>query len=268
MLFFGILGGRVVVLRVGVKERRCKSGFLFFVLCYRSFYEVMVNHMPLDYDHMAVFEKPVVHSPDLAVLVERLASNPPVQGDIKAAVLVVITNELCPKVLLTKRSASLSSHAGEVSFVGGRRDEGDESSVHTALREAYEEVGLSCKAVSVVGYLPMQVSARGVSVRPVVALVEPCVANGLVPSEFEIERLFWGSLHAFFKEPACHTIWYGDRHIKTPAWYIKNETVWGLTGRVMASLMERCFDRRYVWYYEDADLPTQKAARLGSVLGD
>ena len=50
-----------------------------------------------------------------------------------AAVLIAITDEADPKVLLTRRSAYLNNHAGEVSFPGGKRDPQDTSNIVVAL---------------------------------------------------------------------------------------------------------------------------------------
>ena len=49
-----------------------------------------------------------------------------------AAVLIAITNEDNPKVLLTRRSVYLSNHAGEVYFPGGKRDPQDTSNIVVA----------------------------------------------------------------------------------------------------------------------------------------
>lgn len=171
---------------------------------------------------------------------------------VTACVLLALTNEACPKLLLTKRSLSLSSHAGEVSLVGGRRDKTDTSTVHTALREAFEEVRLPCDKVSVIGYLPLQVSAKGLFVRPVVGLIDPSVIDELVPCADEIARLFWGDLEEFKKAPTDHTVAYADCVMHTPAWRIQGEVVWGLTGRVIASLLAVGFGVHYEWYYSSS----------------
>ncbi len=70
-----------------------------------------------------------------------------------AAVLIAITNEDDPKVLLTRRSVYLSNHAGEVSFPGGKRDPQDTSNIVVASREAYEETALNPFDVQL--YLPI-----------------------------------------------------------------------------------------------------------------
>lgn len=169
---------------------------------------------------------------------------------VTACVLLALTNEACPKLLLTKRSSNLSSHAGEVSLVGGRRDKTDTSTVHTALREAFEEVRLPCDRVSIIGYLPLQVSAKGLFVRPVVGLIDPSVSDELMPSADEIARLFWGNLDEFKKVPTDYTVAYADCVMRTPAWQIQGEMVWGLTGRVIASLLAIGFGVHYEWYYQ------------------
>ena len=60
----------------------------------------------------------------------------------RAAVLLGIVLRDEPMVLLTERTAHLSTHSGQVAFPGGRADPEDASPAHTALREAEEEVGL------------------------------------------------------------------------------------------------------------------------------
>lgn len=56
-------------------------------------------------------------------------------------------------MILTERSSRLSSHSGEVSLPGGKREEGDVDDVETALREATEEIGLDPSLVDVVTVL-------------------------------------------------------------------------------------------------------------------
>lgn len=73
-----------------------------------------------------------------------------------------------PDVLLTERSRTLRSHAGQVSFPGGRTDPDDADAVATALRETQEETGLAASEVSVLGTLPdMALSVTGNLVTPV-----------------------------------------------------------------------------------------------------
>lgn len=74
-------------------------------------------------------------------------------------------------VLLTRRAEHLRSHKGQISFPGGRRDEGDASAAANALREAQEEVGLPPESVEVIGYLDDYPTITRYMVTPVVGIV-------------------------------------------------------------------------------------------------
>jgi 8-oxo-dGTP pyrophosphatase MutT (NUDIX family) len=92
---------------------------------------------------------------------------------LAAAVLVPIIMDAAPRILLTRRADHLRSHAGQVSFPGGRIDPEDASPEAAALREAWEEVALDPAAVEVIGRLPMHETGTGFVVTPVVGLVRP-----------------------------------------------------------------------------------------------
>lgn len=176
-----------------------------------------------------------------------------------ACVLVAITDEPSPRLLLTRRASNLSSHAGEVSLVGGKRDETDRSSYEVAIREAFEEVGLVNDASTLLGFLPMQISKKGLLVRPVVASITPATADSLIASEDEIQRLFWADLTYLKSTPPMDYRFerpeLGRTHLHTPAWLIDDrqigepEVVWGLTGRIIANLLHIGYRVRYQWYY-------------------
>jgi 8-oxo-dGTP pyrophosphatase MutT (NUDIX family) len=72
----------------------------------------------------------------------------------KSAILCLITPSInnTPEILLTLRSNNLSTHKGQISFPGGRCEHG-ELPHETALRETYEEVGISPEVISLVGAL-------------------------------------------------------------------------------------------------------------------
>lgn len=104
-------------------------------------------------------------------------------------------------VMLTRRTAHLHDHAGQISFPGGRVDEGDSSRVHTALREAHEEVGLAAEAVEIVGVMPEYLTGTGFVVTPVVGIVHSPLALRTDP--FEVAEVFEAPL-AFLMNPAHH----------------------------------------------------------------
>lgn len=108
-----------------------------------------------------------------------------------AAVLMpVIRHADRLSMLLTRRAEHLRSHQGQISFPGGRRDPGDPSAAHNALREAQEEVGLDPARVEVLGYLDDYPTITRYRVTPVLGLVrgpvEPVLDPGEVAEVFEV----------------------------------------------------------------------------------
>lgn len=118
-----------------------------------------------------------------------------------AAVLLplVMRDELM--LLLTERGKNMSTHSGQIAFPGGRTDETDTDAVHTALREADEEIGLPSAHVEVLGTLPIYVTGTAFIVTPVVALVRP--GFQLQPNPSEVADVFEVPLR-FLMNPAHH----------------------------------------------------------------
>jgi 8-oxo-dGTP pyrophosphatase MutT (NUDIX family) len=104
-------------------------------------------------------------------------------------------------VLLTQRTAHLTDHASQISFPGGRVEDGDADAVATALRESEEEIGLPRNVVDVLGRLPEYRTVTGYRVTPVVALIERPFTLSL--DTFEVSEAFEVPL-AFLMDPANH----------------------------------------------------------------
>jgi 8-oxo-dGTP pyrophosphatase MutT (NUDIX family) len=104
-------------------------------------------------------------------------------------------------VLLTQRTDHLTAHPGQISFPGGRAEPEDQDAVATALREAYEEIGLPLDAVDVLGSLPIYTTGSGFIVTPVIGLVDPAFVPAVDP--FEVAEVFEVPL-AFLMTPAHH----------------------------------------------------------------
>jgi 8-oxo-dGTP pyrophosphatase MutT (NUDIX family) len=107
-----------------------------------------------------------------------------------AAVLVpVIDDGQGLRVLLTRRTEALPTHKGQVAFPGGSVDPGDASVVHTALREAREEIGLAPEAVEVLGPLDDFLTVYGdMAVTPILGRL-PALPP-LTPEPGEVARIF------------------------------------------------------------------------------
>jgi 8-oxo-dGTP pyrophosphatase MutT (NUDIX family) len=119
----------------------------------------------------------------------------------EAAVLVPLVMREQLMVLLTERTAHLSTHSGQVAFPGGKTDATDTDAAHTAMREAHEEVGLEAGFIEVIGSLPIYVTGTAFIITPVVALVQPGFV--LVPNAHEVADAFEVPL-AFLMDPANH----------------------------------------------------------------
>ena len=125
----------------------------------------------------------------------------------QAAVLVPIVVGANPAILLTQRTTHMSSHAGQIAFPGGRIDPQDRDAADAAQREAWEEVGLERRFITVLGSLPVYATGSGYSVTPVVALVQG--GFSLRPNSQEVAEVFEVPL-SHFTNPANHR-WHNAR---------------------------------------------------------
>jgi 8-oxo-dGTP pyrophosphatase MutT (NUDIX family) len=159
-------------------------------------------------------------------------------GGRHSAVLVVLfPGDDGAEVVLTRRSKTLASHKGEISFPGGRLDPG-ESPVDAALREALEEVALGPSLVTVVGELDhiTTIVSRSIIV-PVVGTLE--ARPELRASAAEVDRILTLPLVEFLADDVYREERWGypplDRSIHF--FELTDETVWGATGRMMLQLL-------------------------------
>ncbi len=123
------------------------------------------------------------------------------RAPMHAAVLVAVVMREQPMVLLTQRTAHLSTHSGQIAFPGGKTDAHDADAAATALREAQEEVGLDPRFVQVLGNLPTYTTGTAFIITPVVALVQPDFT--VTPNAHEVADVFEVPLQ-FLMNPANH----------------------------------------------------------------
>ena len=157
----------------------------------------------------------------------------------KSAVLVpVFEDEGEAWMVLTRRAQHLRNHRGEVSFPGGRRDEG-EALVDTAQREAFEEIGLDPATVEVVAELDHLVTVQGrATIVPFVGIL-PGRPTVLTPNPDEVELILTLSFRelldqATFREEVWH-LWGEDREMSF--FDVVGDTIWGATARILHNLL-------------------------------
>lgn len=153
-----------------------------------------------------------------------------------AAVLVpLIAHRRGMTVLLTERHADLADHGGQISFPGGRLEEGDRDAVDAALREAEEEVGLRPDLVTVLGAMETRATISYYRVTPVIGLAQPFAS---VPQAEEVAEVFEVPL-PFVLDPANHR--FLDRGVdgRSRATYAipyQDRFIFGFTARILISL--------------------------------
>ncbi|XP_062192741.1 nudix hydrolase 15, mitochondrial-like [Phragmites australis] len=159
----------------------------------------------------------------------------------RAAVLVCIfrggAGEL--RVLLTKRSSSLSTHSGEVALPGGKAEEGDADDAATALRESKEEIGLDPALVTVVTSLEHFLSKHLLVVVPVVGILSDVQAFRPVLNVAEVDDIFDVPLEMFLKDEnrtSKELEWMGQPFTIHHFNYEKGNhkyIIWGLTAGIL-----------------------------------
>lgn len=158
---------------------------------------------------------------------------------VPAAVLVPIVLHPHPTVLLTKRTAHLNKHAGQVSFPGGRIDPTDASPEAAALREAEEEIGLDPAAVELIGRMGNYVTGTGYRITPILGLLPP----GLVyaPSPDEVEAVFELPFSVLLDPAAPRREMHAARGRVREYWVWPHPEhfVWGATAAILVHLAQQ-----------------------------
>ena len=160
-----------------------------------------------------------------------------------AAVLIpIIERRDTPlSVLFTRRADHLARHAGQVSFPGGRVDEGDADDVAAALRETEEEVGLSRAFVDVRGALDRYETGTGFVIQPFVGLVregfELKIDKAEVAEAFEVPLSFL--MDTKNHEPRTAT-WQG-RERRFYGMTYDGHYIWGATAGILINLHQRLY---------------------------
>jgi len=190
--------------------------------------------VPADVGKDGIFEAPVV------------GEMPAPLRDVNAGVLAAFFEEAGEaRVILTRRSSGLRTHQGQVSFPGGRLDEGEDA-VAAALREAFEEVDLDPSLVTTIGWLhPVLTMVSASYILPVLGTVEG--RPELVANPGEVERIFDVALAELADPAVFHEerwripgrVIAGSEDNSFPVWFfeVSGELIWGATARMLYELL-------------------------------
>lgn len=160
----------------------------------------------------------------------------------QAAVLVAVTDEDVPRVLLGRRARHLKNHPGEIAFAGGKREVEDHSSWETALRETEEEVGIPREKVQPLAELDPLITRTGFQVFPCIGVIEPNPRLTVDPGEFD--SVFMPAL-SVFADPELFRLEEMTKRGTTmyvPHYHIENDNVWGVTAAILAQLANVAYD--------------------------
>ena len=155
-----------------------------------------------------------------------------------AAVLAAITQRDRPGFLLIHRPSNMRSHPGQVAFPGGKIDPG-ETPVEAALREAWEELGIHERDVTVIGTSDQYRTGTGYEVTPVIAVVPPDLE--LNPNPTEVARWFEAPVDFVFdrqNQVEQSAFWQGaERRYIEIMW--QEHRIWGVTAAIIHNLSRR-----------------------------
>ena len=160
------------------------------------------------------------------------------QGPNSAVLCAVWEEDGEARVLLTRRTAWLRSHSGQVAFPGGRVEPG-ETLVDAALRESQEEVGLDPSSVEVIGQLSrMHTISSGAGIFPFVGVL-PGGRPELEANPDEVDRVFDVAIGELMADGVFHEEVWGIADTERPIYFfeVDNETVWGATARMLYELL-------------------------------
>ena len=160
-------------------------------------------------------------------------------GLIRAAVLIPLFKKQGEyHVLLTRRTDKVGTHKGQISFPGGKRDEGEDL-LCTALREAREEMGIAEKDVRILGELDdMCTISSDFCIAPFVGLIPYPYPFKI--SRHEIEEIIEVPLSVFLDETKFREELHSRNGELIPVFFYQHDehTIWGATARILKQLMD------------------------------
>jgi 8-oxo-dGTP pyrophosphatase MutT (NUDIX family) len=162
-----------------------------------------------------------------------------VHGRTQAAVLVALyVDDGDLHAVFTRRRDNLRSHAGEISFPGGRRDEGEDLR-ETSLRETEEELGLPREDVEIVGALEATPTvATSYAVYPFVGLIAPGLT--WTPSAQEVDEVLELRLTDLRAAHSRKRLLHRGIPFRTDVYSVgEGLVIWGATARIVGDLLSR-----------------------------
>ncbi len=144
-------------------------------------------------------------------------------------------------LIFTKRSSMLKVHRGQVSFPGGQRDKKDKNLLNTALREAYEEIGINKEDIEILGNLSeLFIPPSNFDVHCVVGILQKKPQYKINPNEVEevVEVPLSMLLDQKNIKRKTFTSSSSDKHRPAPYFDVMGLEIWGATAMIVSELLE------------------------------
>jgi 8-oxo-dGTP pyrophosphatase MutT (NUDIX family) len=143
-----------------------------------------------------------------------------------------------PCILLMERTGGAGVHAGQISFPGGKQEEG-ESLEQTALRETQEELGFDPSLIQVAGPLsPLYIPPSNFLVQPFLGFMNEMPS--LKPNEAEVKGVIKAPLHQFFDESNMEVGEFfssGGYKVRSPYFKVEHHRIWGATAMMLSEIV-------------------------------
>jgi 8-oxo-dGTP pyrophosphatase MutT (NUDIX family) len=162
--------------------------------------------------------------------------HPPKKGSV---LILLYPHENKIFIPLMQRPDYNGAHSGQISFPGGKFEEGDKSLIDTAIREAYEEVGIMPDRINVIGTLSeLYIMASNFNVLPVVAYTNS--RPEFIPNQYEVQKLIEADLHCLMNEANIKRTVIKVRNnisIDSPYYDVQDHIVWGATAMMLSEFL-------------------------------
>ena len=166
-------------------------------------------------------------------------------GDIRASVVLpIFQKDGEAHVVLTRRTAKVKAHPGEISFPGGMFEQKDGTTRTTALRETCEEIGLvgvRGRDIEIVGQLDDMRTLTGFVITPYVGIIPYPYEFKISPAEVAY-LIFLPLAYLQKADPSIEEAAHQGKVERVQAIYYNNERIWGATCRILLNFRQVLVD--------------------------